>query len=1071
MIRREKVKDIVEIRAFTHLSDFAADPGLTIASYRFTDVTSDLMGKWIDAIANVRSGYGRALALAGLRGVGKSHFIAVLAALVTKPELRPRANDPHILSSLDRLPKRILPVAVVRRGSGNTLMSELRAALAQALSINQKDLSDSLNDVLINSSKIAGDSSLLIFVDTAFGREARVNRDDGPMLSQVAEAATNLGIFVGIALDDDVSGADGPNSSIARAFQIDFLDQEHLYKIVDRHIFPKNDSMLPVLKDIYSTYQLEVPGFRWSEQRFLPLYPMHPATLEISPLIRLFIQDFALLGFASEAGVKIMGRPANSLIGLDEIFSNVETRLRKDPQLQSAFRSFDKLDQEVVQKSPVQFRLKAKLILKGLFLLSLDGRGASASSIAAAMMVFDDHDPDSTLDQVQNLLDSFAAAFPMAVSRSTGEGSLPRYCLKIGINDDLEEELRGLTPDISNEQIREALLSQISEKFPEIESADGRLNPSYVTVEWRGSMRRGRIFWHKNEVVDSTGVMSAVDWKVELLDREEITDNDMTLDSFICRWVAESPTEDEAATVAQFVVMKQNQELRHRFGEGYATKLQLLSASVQKISQRLFFAEAALQLGDRNFPFVTVPDTTHNLSQLFSTALSPVFEHLYPQHPYFLEPLGEQEVSHLTANFFGRADSFSPTTQNLAQLFGEPLGLAEINSDGYVPASSDQLALLPFVKSTIGDWKGSENLDLSIVAKRFKSAPFGLTQEAQQLVLTALVAQRAIEFVTTTGNRINHRSLDLQVIWEDVIGLSRPRGEKYSNTELLSWFRKLTGEESIDSLDGSDSDTKITGALEKWLTQWTSGKTLEDYYSLHDQSLNAESWRKSNSIRKTLGSVADIVHSRSTGAASVRECLASVADLFLGSEAEFDKKSDELRSLENFTARARQFQMVSNYLSDSELTGNKQVERARQNLINSIETFSSGNLELDEILFSAWERFRLLYSDFYIRQHNNVSNLDRTGALRNLSASRKWQQFEMHSLLSVSDRHANEKVRNLIREYSSIPCQFSPAQCLELVPYCFCGLRISDARRTLDIPDQIITALESENSTPSEGLA
>ena len=96
--------------------------------------------------------------------------------------------------------------------------------------------------------------------------------------------------------------------------------------------------MLPLLHDIYNEFREVLPSFRWSEQRFSSLYPLHPVTLEIAPFVRLYVQDFALLGFASEAGAKILGRPANSLIGLDEVFDRVETQPQEDRGAERGFR-------------------------------------------------------------------------------------------------------------------------------------------------------------------------------------------------------------------------------------------------------------------------------------------------------------------------------------------------------------------------------------------------------------------------------------------------------------------------------------------------------------------------------------------------------------------------------------------------------------------------------------------------------------------------------------------------------------------------------------------------------------
>src|SRR5438445_1205203 len=247
----EKVKDIVEIRPFTSLNDFAADPALTLAGYHFTDITSDLMAKWIDRISDVRPGQGAALALAGFRGVGKSHFMAAMAAIVARPDLRSRILDQHVIASAGRLSRRHGPVVFVRRGSGGSLMDELKESIAQMLDVRPGTMSESLYDLLLTAANHAGEMPLVLLVDTAPGRETRVARDDGILLSQIADVAKSLGIFVGVALDDDISGADGPNSSIVSTFSIDYLDQEHLYKIVDAYIFSKHQQMLPVLRDIY----------------------------------------------------------------------------------------------------------------------------------------------------------------------------------------------------------------------------------------------------------------------------------------------------------------------------------------------------------------------------------------------------------------------------------------------------------------------------------------------------------------------------------------------------------------------------------------------------------------------------------------------------------------------------------------------------------------------------------------------------------------------------------------------------------------------------------------------------
>jgi len=81
---QEKVKDIVEVIPFRSPSDFHSDPAFTVESYRFTDITANLMAGWLDALIS-QGGAGSCRALAGFRGVGKSHFMALFGAIIGNP--------------------------------------------------------------------------------------------------------------------------------------------------------------------------------------------------------------------------------------------------------------------------------------------------------------------------------------------------------------------------------------------------------------------------------------------------------------------------------------------------------------------------------------------------------------------------------------------------------------------------------------------------------------------------------------------------------------------------------------------------------------------------------------------------------------------------------------------------------------------------------------------------------------------------------------------------------------------------------------------------------------------------
>jgi len=1040
----EKVKDIVEVRPFTHLHDFGADPALTLGGYHFTDITADLMGKWIDRISRVKPGNGVALALAGFRGVGKSHFLAVVAAIVARPELRSKISDMYVSTSADRLARRHGSVVFVKRGVGTSLVDELKRAVAELLNVNPGTLSDSLYDLLLRASEHAGDAPLVVLIDTALGRETRVSRDDGMLISEIAEAGETLGIFVGVALDDDISGADGPNSAISAHFAIDYLDQEHLYKIVDTHVFTKSSQQQTLLRDIYEYYRKVMPRFCWSEQRFVSLYPLHPATVEISPLIRLFVHDFALLGFAAEAGVKILGRPANSLIGLDEVYDNVEARLRGVAELSETFASFEAIEQQVVAKMPVQQRLHAKLILKGLLMLSLDGQGTTATDIAASMMIFDEQQSPTPAIDVSAILDSFAVALPNAISRTEGNSG-PKYCLQVSSRSTVTDVLANAIGTVTDADIGSCLSRLASEKFSDVELGN---IVSTCSIEWRGSIRRGTVEWAETS-------HSRSDWNIRVLYRADEVSGE---NSDIVWKVGELGT-DEKDTLRRYHLLQNDQAVRDGLATGLSTALHQHSIAAEKIWQRVFLSSSKIVADNVEYSLADdAAVASHSLSQLFTPVLSEIFTNRYPNHPDFYRCLGEKETAKLIAEFFSPSGTNSGDVQNLAVTFAEPLGLSSEESGTLAPISAEQLNDVPVVRAA---FDGTMPLDgvfsLADIAKRLSAPPLGLTREAQRLVLAALVAQREYEFVTSSGNRINHRSLDLRIIWDDIVGLAKPQNDVFPPERFLAWAKLTTGNAGIRSVDRAEDRLLIIDSLAGWLNAWNQSRVLADFDALPEENLNARIWRTAASLKKSFGAMAAEIELLVKDELTLDKCMQAIAEHFSDSEAEFEKKKSDLRVLGDFTNGVSQRSTIASYLAVCECTDDAEVEVARVAVLEAIEpgNFWAKASDIPHVE-AIWQSFHGLYVQYYSERHDAVmAQSAASEGLRKVLASPEWSAFECLYRIPWADQRYVARSRGLIREMRQLKCDSNLIDVLKERPYCSCSFSLTDKARLSDLPDQL----------------
>lgn len=1059
---QEKVKDLVEVRPYKNLHDYISDPAQTLNSYHFTDFTADMMSKWLDAVSDVGEQNGAAKALAGYRGVGKSHFLATLGAIVANPELRSRVTQSLVAAGAQRLKRRRHPVAYVRRGIFPTLLEELKDGIAEALETGKENLGNSISELLSFAARQADELPFVLIIDTAYEREARVARDDGAMLGEIAEIAKNLNMFVAVALDDDIAGADGVNAAIAASYTIDYLDQEHLYNIVDAHVFPKHRQTQHLLHEIYTYFRQVLPHFRWSEQRFSSLYPLHPVILENAPFVRLYAPEFALLGFASEAGAKILGRPAYSLVALDEVFDSTENALRKVADLEETFEIYDQINAQVVNQIPVMQRLQAKLILKALFLLSLNGEGATAGDIAAAILIYDENDPPKAIAEVENLLDTFASAIPEGVTRKIEDGRENHYFLKVGSKDDLNNVLTETAGKISPGVVPSILRRMARERFSDWTlSPDGEASDWMdCQINWRGGLRRGRITWNwgnRSAEAEETPVNTEIlDWEIKIVDSQNaLSEISSETELPTVFWKTATLRKDEEETIRRFYVLLTDESLRAEYGEQIRAAGHAHTLAVEKIWTRIFINDGRLSIDGVEAEFSNEARSATTLSQIFSIMLEPLFEARFPEHPYFQKPLGMAEVTSLVNDLFSGARSNLASVQELAEKFALPLGLVTNHGDILILESEEKLVQLPLAREILSLVKQSnETVSLKTVYRHLKQPPFGLVREAQHLVLTALVAQRQIEFVTSKGDRINRRSLDLKIIWDDIEGIAKPSSKVYSNKRLTDWANILTGADQFKAIDTPEERMNVQTALETWHDDWKSARLLERFDELPDEILNTRMWRISVNAAKTFGAVAETVKAVSDNFIPLDEALHRIADAFSDSEEEFVERARDLVVLEDFINGAHEREKIWSYLAVSEPTQDENIENYREKLLELLdETYHNPSDASNKEMEKLWQMFHDRFAEHFAVKHDLVMKSHHLQEQFDaILRSDDWWEFENLSHFPVFQQKFWSEAEKNCRQFRELDCRFDVRAILKTHPFCACSFNLTQISEWEKLP-------------------
>jgi hypothetical protein len=1117
---QDKIKDFVEPQVFDEVQNYASDPPRALAAYHFTDVTSDLLARWLDTLSDLPRTRGAARALAGLRGVGKSHTLAVFGALAAYPELRHTITDTHIGTSARRLLSRRYTVARVERGTRATLLEEVGAALAKVFGGDETEWEHEPSVLLAVAARMS-EAPLVLLIDTAFGREGRVERDDGPLLSELARATQHVSAFIALALDDDIAGADGANVALSGTFQIDYLDPEHLYRIVDTHLFHKNAQARVALHDLYLTLRAAVPGFNWSEPRFTSIYPMHPLVADVAPAVRLYVPTFGFLPFAAAAGARATNRPALSLVVLDEVFDRTEYDLRKAEDLKEAFAAYDELATQAVARFPMMQRLQAKLVLKGLFILSLDGRGATARELGAALLIYDEKQPAAAVERINEMLVRFAADSKSAL-RASEEGGEVRYRFQIsassGFSAALAETVERTSFDTATVG---ALLRTIArarfEDWPfqaeavaaaETEhgvgaieaapAAQAEAQASFVDFDiiWRGTVRRGRINWQSSPAdaagsVSPSSTMTAgtdYEWELVILSPEialsaEAESPGASAPSVappaspqaFAVWQPSTLSDEERETLHSLLALRKDNSLFAQFGETVRAAERTHAALAERLWSHAYLDSGQLLIGNEVHPFTNEARAASTLRVALVEMLNPLFTARYALHPEFTETLGETEVARLVGGLFGGANQQEASVQELARVFAEPLGLASLRGGGYTLEVGDQALNKPWVREVLAmtDAAGGEVVPLEAVSQRLRGEPYGLERESQYLIFAALVAQRRIELVTQTGDRISRRTLDLKLRWDEIAGVARVATLLHSAEELTAWARLLTGRAQLASIAEPQARELVRAALSEWLEGWRAARLLEKYEALPDEGLTTRVWGLAQAVRRSFGSAAESIDALFADTISLEEGLQRVADAFGDSLEQFNRHQDQFKKLTTFIDGIAMRAQARAFLSLAEPTSQNEIESARRELLAiADDVHSLFDAESNRRFDLLWREFHQRYREYYDGAHDEAMNSStRQDALAALVRRDDFREFEALSQLPIVNKSYWEEATRLLQRSGAAHCALPVRQLLLTQPCCGCSFRLAHAaalRRLPQVLEEVVQrGLKAHRSTLS----
>jgi hypothetical protein len=1112
----KQIKAYVEVEPYVEVvKGRGSDPAALLASTLVVDDFGDALAR----LAEAATGAGTPTRiLSGPHGTGKSTLLTVLYTLAGFPEQRSRSQQQAMRTASSYFSgTRVVPVFVDPAESNaasfdaavaEAVVEASAPASAAGIPASEWEAAAASADPIAHALRLLPPGGrLVVIVDgvSAWLRvaEREAARDAVAALSKLGELAESESVSVLAALDEESLAAHGAFVPLVRTFQVQYLPLRVLQHICDLHLFKKEPRQRAELGALYNGLARLVPGFRWSREEFVAAYPLHPSAFEVASALRRYAPGFSLPRFAAAAGNRAKGRRELSLVVLDELFDTTEYELRKTPEMASAFEVYDDFANVTIPKlAESQQRLWAKLVLKGLFLFSLAGRAVTARELAAAMMLYDERDPEAGPRTVAAIFSAFEerAAQRFVIE---GEGDARSYRLPTADEGAAARAVYEIAREIpaDDPRIADTLVGLGAERFADWPAGFGRgSGNATLDVPWRGTWRSGLLSYRvPTEMVaippveadlpladadpladlgdDILSVNAALDapaaavghaaepaverMVVTFSASPEICEHDWEVaiaplgaradapvgPATLVRWVPGEPDDAEVLVLRRLAALRSGDARLEAAG----VDLEALEAEAEA-EGGLVFHHLYLDEGRFVGPSWEVTAADHAARETLGGMLSHVLDaplgDRYPQHPQFAGEVDEAVERLLVEKFFV-GGATTPNVQQAAAAIAAPLGLAEASDHGPYRFNPNGEAALSFAFNVeplrLAEAAGENGVPLDAVYQALRREPFGLQRPAQRLVLAAMVASGRL-MLTGPAGELTAAGLGAAGDLEGYTHLRRAGLTVYPNETLLEWARLVADADHLNDLVTADGRNLIRQALVEWLERWRELNLAARFSEVPAEAATRRTWQLISASKQYFDSTARSVRAILNEEVPLEEGLGRIVTTFAANPTLYQRALRDLRMLTSFVDWVGFYTYAKEFILAADRTAEPKIEAQRAELVDFI---SAPHRLLDESkrrrFETVYETFLQDYTDYYVSAHDlHVGTRSDFEALNAFLDGEVWTRFQLLSHVRVVNGRYYQFAAEFVQEIRDLACDLPARDVLHERPSCVCGFRLGD---------------------------
>ena len=1090
------VKAYVELQNYNEITSFA-EAERVVSSYVVTNAIGVLAARLLTDLAaprgaNTDTQLPALQIITGQRGVGKSHFLAFLRALISVKALRGMIADSQLLNAIGRFGDRMVTTIEINFDGceHEPFAVRLRHSLCQTLK-HATYFDDEKWEAAIKGEQVFEQalgslplgSQLILFVDSLPQRwrvAPEMVEADLDWLALIARQADALPLRAVIVRDEEAGEIESDDSAVYN------LPPDNLQEVIARRVLRKTPAQMRELEDLYNELNQLLPGYSWPKEEFAKCYPVHPLIYESAAAFRAAAQSFSLPNFVATAVTRILNRPATSLVTPDEVFDRYEYELRKNAALAPTLKLYDQLVSQAVAKLSVGERLWAKLTLKALFTFSLLGQPASARQITQAQMLTEEGNPNAAYERVARILDHFATTCPETLLIKSG-GSDCSYILASvnqatgsAMERQLTEAARAIAPD--DPRLTELLLATGLGWFDDLRPLTEEVLPSSPlpkslpqTFRWRGSQRSIEVCLGGQELTESQWRLfvaplsqtrkaegQKADGAVAEADLQS-TEPTVQLDEYTVIW---RPAEVSGASVLTPLkkLLAWEELIGARLDKGVAvTEDQRVTREKLTEQVRELFLDLYLRNGllvDAAHTFSCAPRAEERIfTQFLCFAFDGLLQQHFPQHPAFTEPLSNEDVNLLIGEFFlgTEAQQNAPVIQQLVAQFAVPLGIASRTTPDdpnalYQPdVFGEAIQPYPFIQTVLGfmdqhtDESGLANVPLIRIERLLSDAPYGLPYAAQHLLLGALIATNLIELLDEANHsELTRATLAPGFTLSAFSAVRRVASVNYPPQVLAEWARLLTGQVDLPSPVTLDGEKRVREAVRQWVESWRTEELTTRFEQLPMDLLTLSAWRTLETSKMRFIRVSALAEAISEGTMELKTALSRIADIFGLDRASLAQMQDEMRALCRFLDWMPTFANLRGYLLAAEPTSDDAIEALRAELTAQIQNSRTVlDSELRRQLESRYAEFCRRYSELYAAAHEaEVGPTANRQLITSFCTSPEWTKFRLLMDLRLEGSAFERDAQALLQLAQETRCDLPVRELLQHQPHCCCSFRL-----------------------------